>query len=105
MGNTEFINKLQFPLIKNKSSKEDNKNNKENKENTIKPKKKINETGATLKASSISLFNCKEGVLENWDDDFDIGDEKSHTYDSSVSFTITPGIYCYIYIYIYIFKL
>jgi len=121
------MNKLQFPqMVKNNSNKEDIKNdgenkenkedkdnkeskeneeNKENKENTIKLKPRIGETTSVFKASSVSLYNCKEGVLENWDGDFDINDdEQSHTYDSYASFTITPGIYYFIicyYIYFY----
>jgi len=44
----------------------------------------------------VSLFNCKEGVLENWDDDFNLDgddDDDSKIGDSSLSFTITPGNY------------
>ncbi|ORX81745.1 Pkinase-domain-containing protein [Anaeromyces robustus] len=101
IGNTEFINKLQIPQILNQkinnndtNSKMDKDNN--NKEITIRPKSKlsIGETEPTLKASSISLYSCKEGVLENWEDDFDMEDEESKLCDSSAaSFTITPGNY------------
>ncbi|ORX54202.1 Pkinase-domain-containing protein [Piromyces finnis] len=90
MGNTEFMNKLQFPQIINNTS---NKGEIKDKENTIKPKKILVDTEASIRASSISLYNCKEGVLENWDDDFDVEDEESQLCDSSVTYTITPGNY------------
>jgi len=80
------MNKLQFQINNNASSKEGDKD----KENTIKPKSFLSETESSLKASSISLYNCKEGVLESWDDDFDVEDEESQL-DSSMSYTITPG--------------
>jgi len=82
------MNKLQFQINNNASSKEGDKD----KENTIKPKSFLSETESSLKASSISLYNCKEGVLESWDDDFDVEDEESQL-DSSMSYTITPGNY------------
>lgn len=93
MGNTEFMNKLQFPLLNKNASKNDIKDSPKN-DNTIRPKPKIQESQATFKASSISLYNCKEGVLDNWDDDFDMDDDDddSKIGDSSMSFTITPGI-------------
>ncbi|KAG4105456.1 hypothetical protein H8356DRAFT_1027706 [Neocallimastix lanati (nom. inval.)] len=95
LGNTEFMNKLQFPLLNNAnkdSTKDITKNSVKDtaKDSTIRPKFKLHDNH--LKASSISLYNCKEGVLDNWDDDFDINDRASKTVDSS-SFTITPGNY------------
>jgi len=98
------MNKLQFPLLNNAnkdSTKDITKNSVKDtaKDSTIRPKFKLHDNH--LKASSISLYNCKEGVLDNWDDDFDINDRASKTVDSS-SFTITPGILIFIYIVIFI---